>query len=164
MRAPFGIAVAALVLLASAEMGVPAGAGGAGLHNPSPASDAGGRGSAPSTATSATAAAPPREPSPPEAWLTLGEAWARRGRRPIRASTTSAEDCARAALALARDSQRAHRLLGLVLLEDHRFEEARHLAEALVARAPTTPPPMGSSPTRSSSSGAPRRRRTPRSG
>ena len=78
-----------------------------------------------------------REPSSPEAWLTLGEAWVRKAREEADPGLyRSAEDCARAALALARDSQRAHRLLGLVLLEDHRFEEARRLAEALVARAP----------------------------
>lgn len=146
MRAPFGIAVAVLVLLASASGGC------RGREQAEPAFSAG----HPLAMREAGGSASidrrigdlqrrlRREPSSPEAWLTLGEEWVRKAREVADPGLyRSAEDCARAALALARDSQRAHRLLGLVLLEDHRFEEARRLAEALVARAPDDPAAHG---------------------
>ena len=139
MHAPNAVAVAVLVLLASASGGC------RGREQAEPAFTAG----HPLAMREAGGSASidrrigdlqrrlRREPSSPEAWLTLGEAWVRKAREEADPGLyRSAEDCARAALALARDSQRAHRLLGLVLLEGHRFEEARQLAEALVARAP----------------------------
>jgi tetratricopeptide (TPR) repeat protein len=138
MRAPFGIAVAVLVLLASASGGCrreraePAFT----IGHPLAMREAGGSASIDRHIGDLQRRLR-REPSSPEAWLTLGEAWVLKAREEADPGLYhSAEDCARAALALARDSQRAHRLLGLVLLEDHRFGEARRLAEALVARAP----------------------------
>lgn len=78
-----------------------------------------------------------RAPRSPERWTELGEAWVRKARLDADPGLyRSAEDAARAALALSPGAPRALLLRGLVLLEEHRFEEARALAEELVARAP----------------------------
>ena len=78
-----------------------------------------------------------REPRSSERWISLGEAWVRKAREAADPGLYhSADDAARAALALAPDTPRALVLRGLVLLEAHRFEEARQLAEGLVEHAP----------------------------
>jgi tetratricopeptide (TPR) repeat protein len=78
-----------------------------------------------------------RAPRSPEAWMDLGEAWVRKARLDADPGLYhGAEDAARAALALGPESPRALLLRGLVLVEGHRFEEARVLAEALLAREP----------------------------
>ncbi|HYS81661.1 MAG TPA: tetratricopeptide repeat protein, partial [Anaeromyxobacteraceae bacterium] len=78
-----------------------------------------------------------RAPRSADAWLDLGEAWVRKARLDAHPNLyLGADDAAGAALALRPGAARALLLRGLVLLEGHRFEEARALAEALVAREP----------------------------
>ena len=78
-----------------------------------------------------------REPASPETWARLGEAWARRAREAADPGhSRSAADCAEAALALSPGHRRAQALKGLVLLDAHRFDEARRLAEGLLERDP----------------------------
>jgi tetratricopeptide (TPR) repeat protein len=78
-----------------------------------------------------------RAPGSPDAWTDLGEAWVRKARVDADPGLYhGAEDAARAALALTPNALRAVLLRGLVLLERHRFEEARALAEDLAGRAP----------------------------
>jgi tetratricopeptide (TPR) repeat protein len=78
-----------------------------------------------------------RAPRSPEAWADLAEAWVRKARADAApALYHGADDAAGAALALQPGAPRALLVRGLVLLEGHRFEEARALGEELVARAP----------------------------
>ncbi len=78
-----------------------------------------------------------RAPGSPELWMTLGEAWVRRAREAADPGLYhSAADCAAAALALSPGAPRALALRGMVLLDAHRFDEARALAADLTARHP----------------------------
>lgn len=83
-------------------------------------------------------------PGSVEAWTALGEAWVRKAREASDPGLYhGAEDCAAAALALDPAAPRALALRGVVLLEAHRFEEARALGAALTARAPGFAPGHG---------------------
>ncbi len=78
-----------------------------------------------------------REPTSPEAWIRLGHAWVRKARESSNPGLyRSAADCADAALELAPGERRAMALRGLVLLDAHRFEEARRLAADMLERDP----------------------------
>jgi tetratricopeptide (TPR) repeat protein len=80
----------------------------------------------------------------PEDWAALAEAWVMKARADADPGLYhGAEDAARAALALRPELPRAFLVRGLVLMEAHRFEDARALAAALVARAPAFSPGHG---------------------
>lgn len=79
-----------------------------------------------------------------EAWVALGEAWIRKARdtaRPFFYANAGA--CADLALAGEPESKLALDLKALVLMNDHRFEEARALAARIVARSPSDPVAWG---------------------
>jgi tetratricopeptide (TPR) repeat protein len=85
-----------------------------------------------------------QEPRSADAWVALGEAWVRRARaKSDPGHYRSAADCAEAALALAPGDRRAEVLRGLVLLDAHRFEEARQAALALLQRHPLDATALG---------------------
>jgi tetratricopeptide (TPR) repeat protein len=85
-----------------------------------------------------------RAPRSPEAWTDLAEAWVRKARADADAGLYhGAGDAAAAALEVSPGAPRALLVRGLVLLDGHRFEEARALAEELVARAPGLPAAHG---------------------
>jgi tetratricopeptide (TPR) repeat protein len=72
-----------------------------------------------------------------EAWASVAEAWFRLAR--VHNSprfVAGAQDCVERALVLQADAPRALRLRGLVLLDAHRFREARQLARTLLAQQP----------------------------
>jgi tetratricopeptide (TPR) repeat protein len=78
-----------------------------------------------------------RAPRSPDVWAELGEAWVRKARLDADPGLYhGAGDAADAALALRPGAPRALLLRGLVLLDAHRFEEARGIAEELLARHP----------------------------
>jgi tetratricopeptide (TPR) repeat protein len=73
----------------------------------------------------------------PDSWVTLGQAWVRRARRTADPGHyLNADACATVALALAPEFRPALDLRLLVMLDGHRFAEARDAARAMVARAP----------------------------
>lgn len=79
-----------------------------------------------------------------ESWVALGYAWVRKARdsaRPFFYANAGAS--ADLALSLEPDSQPALDLKGLVLMNDHQFEEARRLASSIVARKPNDPVAWG---------------------
>ncbi|GAC1347274.1 MAG: hypothetical protein NVSMB23_26240 [Myxococcales bacterium] len=79
-----------------------------------------------------------------DAWVALGEAWIRKARdtaRPFFYANAGAS--ADLALALEPTSKLALDLKALVLMNDHRFEEARVLASGIVARSPGDPVAWG---------------------
>jgi tetratricopeptide (TPR) repeat protein len=76
-------------------------------------------------------------PRSPDVWAELGESWVRKARLDADPGLYhGAGDAADAALALRPGAPRALLLRGLVLLDAHRFEEARGIAEELLARHP----------------------------
>jgi tetratricopeptide (TPR) repeat protein len=78
-----------------------------------------------------------RAPRSPEGWTALGEAWVRKARVDADPGLYhGAGDAADAALSLRPGDPRALLLRGLVLLDAHRFEEARAIAEQILARHP----------------------------
>lgn len=79
-----------------------------------------------------------------DAWVVLGEAWVRKARDLARPSLyANAGACAD--LVLARDPTHslALSLKGLVLMNDHRFEDARKLMLTVLARKPDDPKAWG---------------------
>ncbi len=85
-----------------------------------------------------------RDPRSTEAWASLGEAWVRKARQAAAPGLyRSADDAASAALALAPGARRAEVLRGLLLLEEHRFEEARAHAGRLLSRHSDCAPALG---------------------
>jgi tetratricopeptide (TPR) repeat protein len=83
-------------------------------------------------------------PEKAELWLELGRAWIRKARDatdPV--YYLNADACAEVALGLEPSNPQALDLRGLVLLNDHRFEEARQLAQGAVAKQPESPTPYG---------------------
>ena len=77
------------------------------------------------------------EPGSPQAWVRLGHAWVRKARESSNpAFYRGAAESADAALELAPGERRATALRGLVLLDAHRFEEARQLAAGMLERDP----------------------------
>jgi tetratricopeptide (TPR) repeat protein len=76
-------------------------------------------------------------PSRAAGWISLGEAWIGKARETTDPGFyLNAGACADLALRASPDDPAALDLRALVLLNDHRFEEARALAAANVARAP----------------------------
>lgn len=74
-----------------------------------------------------------RAPRSPEAWVRLGHAWARKARELSDPGLyRSAAGCVDAALELAPGHRPATALRGLVLLDAHRFDEARRTGEQLL--------------------------------
>lgn len=85
-----------------------------------------------------------RAPRALEVWIALGEAWVRKAREASDPGLYhGAEDSAAAALSLSPGAPRALALRGVVLLENHRFEEARALGAELTARHPGYAPGHG---------------------
>ena len=83
-------------------------------------------------------------PTKAEAWVGLGQAWVRKARSDGDAlHYLSANGCAEVALRLSPKDRGALDLRGLVLLNDHRFEEARALAQSVVDLAPDDAPAWG---------------------
>lgn len=85
-----------------------------------------------------------KNPAKSDLWVALGRAWAKRARD---ASDPryylQADACAQVALDLDPNSPLARDLRGLVLLSDHRFQEAKALAEQVIARRPDDPMAWG---------------------
>jgi len=83
-------------------------------------------------------------PRKAEAWVALGRAWVQKARSDGDAlHYLSADGCAEVALREAPSDRGALDLRGLVLLNNHRFEEARALAQSVVDRAPEDAPAWG---------------------
>ena len=85
-----------------------------------------------------------RAPDRPDDWVALGEAWVRKAREvadPV--YYVNADGCAEEALLLVPDHRKALELRGLVLLNDHKFGEARDLAKSLLANEPEDPLALG---------------------
>jgi tetratricopeptide (TPR) repeat protein len=78
-----------------------------------------------------------RQPDKLDAWLALGHAWIRKARDDARPSLhANAGACAEIVLGAQPENRLAVELRGLVLMNDHRFEEARALMRSVVARSP----------------------------
>jgi tetratricopeptide (TPR) repeat protein len=83
-------------------------------------------------------------PTKVEAWVDLGQAWVRKARSSGDAlHYLSADACAELALRLSPGDRRALDLRGLTLLNEHRFEEARQLAQSVVDKVPEDAPAWG---------------------
>lgn len=77
-------------------------------------------------------------------WIALGQAWIRKARESTEPGYyRNADACATVALALQPDSALALNLRGLVLLNDHKFLEAQHLAESIIRRSDFDPMAWG---------------------
>jgi tetratricopeptide (TPR) repeat protein len=71
----------------------------------------------------------------PDPWVAAGHAWVRKARAHAKPELyRNADACAQVALDHHREHAAALGLRGLVLLNDHRFGQARDLAQALLAR------------------------------
>lgn len=78
-----------------------------------------------------------RTPSKADGWVELGQAWVRMARSSGDSQHyLSADACADVALRLSPQDRGALDLRGLMLLNGHRFEEARRLAQSVVEREP----------------------------
>ncbi len=78
-----------------------------------------------------------RAPKKVEAWVELGQEWVRKARdegTPVH--YLSSDACAEMALRLSPGDRLALDLRGLALLNDHRFEEARRLAQTVLEKEP----------------------------
>jgi Flp pilus assembly protein TadD len=76
-------------------------------------------------------------PTKIDAWVLAGRAWVKKARITVDPGFyLHADRCADGALALQKDFAPALQLKALALLNDHRFEEARALAQDLVSRDP----------------------------
>jgi tetratricopeptide (TPR) repeat protein len=76
-----------------------------------------------------------RDPGKVDTWVLLGRAWVRKARESGEPGYyRNADACAQVALDLAPESSLALDLRGLVLLNEHRFAEARALAEQTLRR------------------------------
>jgi tetratricopeptide (TPR) repeat protein len=75
-----------------------------------------------------------------DAWIVLGRTWVRKARESGDPGYyVNADACAKVALDLAPDNKLALDLRGLVLLNDHKFDEARALAAHVVTKYPDGP-------------------------
>jgi tetratricopeptide (TPR) repeat protein len=73
----------------------------------------------------------------PEVWVELGRVWVRKAREASDPGYyLNARACADLAQDAAPNDRSATNLVGLVLLNDHKFDDARDLAAQLLARAP----------------------------
>lgn len=78
-----------------------------------------------------------KQPGQPEPWVALGRVWVRKAREASDPGFyLGAKACADLALDAAPGDRPATNLLGLVLLNDHKFDDARDLASQLLARSP----------------------------
>jgi tetratricopeptide (TPR) repeat protein len=76
-----------------------------------------------------------RNPKKLDAWIVLGREWVRKARRSADPGFyLNADACATIALGLEPDSNLAFNLRALVLLNDHKFQQAKELAMDMVAR------------------------------
>lgn len=78
-----------------------------------------------------------QQPGRPEPWVQLGRVWVRKAREASDPGFyLGAKACADLALDAAPGDRSATNLLGLVLLNDHKFDDARDLAAQLLAKSP----------------------------
>ncbi len=78
-----------------------------------------------------------KNPLKEDAWIALGRAWVKKARTSADPGFyLNANACADVALDLKKDSKLALDLKGLVLLNDHKFEEARAVAEKVTKMHP----------------------------
>ena len=85
-----------------------------------------------------------RQPEKADGWLALGSAWIRKARDDAKPSLyANANACTDIALRLQPENRLASELKGLVLMNDHRFEEARKLMQSLVEASPDHPVAWG---------------------
>ena len=78
-----------------------------------------------------------QHPGRPEPWVQLGRVWVRKAREASDPGFyLGAKACADLALDAAPGDRPATNLLGLVLLNDHKFDDARDLASQLLAKSP----------------------------
>lgn len=83
-------------------------------------------------------------PTKVDAWVELGQAWVRKARSSGDSlHYLSADACAKLALRLSPADRGALDLRGLMLLNEHRFEEARQLAQSVLDREPEDAPAWG---------------------
>jgi tetratricopeptide (TPR) repeat protein len=83
-------------------------------------------------------------PGKVDAWLALGQAWIRKARGSADPGYyLNADACAGLALKLSPESPLALSLRALVLLNDHRFSQARELARRIVQAHPDDPMALG---------------------
>lgn len=79
-----------------------------------------------------------------ENWVVLGRAWVRKARESADPGFyLNADACAKVVLARVPDSRLALDLRGLVLLNGHKFDEARSLALQITAKSPEDPMAWG---------------------
>ncbi|MFT3774863.1 MAG: tetratricopeptide repeat protein [Minicystis sp.] len=80
----------------------------------------------------------------PDGWILLGRAWVRKARESSDPGYyLNAKACADVAADLAPANRAATNLAGLVLLNQHRFDEARDLAEQILVKMPDDPMALG---------------------
>jgi tetratricopeptide (TPR) repeat protein len=85
-----------------------------------------------------------KNPKKVDWWIVLGRAWVRKARESADPGFyLNADACAEIALDLDPENKLALNLRGLVYLNDHRFEQARALAERLVAKDADDPMAYG---------------------
>jgi tetratricopeptide (TPR) repeat protein len=83
-------------------------------------------------------------PAKEDLWIALGRAWVKKARKSSDPGFyLNANACADIALDIKKDSKVANDLKGLVLLNDHKFEQARALAANVVAKHPDDPMAYG---------------------
>jgi tetratricopeptide (TPR) repeat protein len=81
------------------------------------------------------------DPRKADLWIGLGQAWIRKARQTADAGYYAhAEGCARVALQVDPDSISAHDLHAMVLLNDHRFADARDAAQRILVTRNDDPP------------------------
>ncbi len=83
-------------------------------------------------------------PIEPHSWTLVGQGWVRKAR--VTADPgfyVSVRSCADAALAVAADNRPALQLRGLALMNDHRFAEARTVAEQILKQEPNDTMALG---------------------
>lgn len=85
-----------------------------------------------------------RQPDKTDAWLALGQAWIVKARDTARPSLyANAGACADTILAAQPDNRAALELQGLVMMNDHRFEDARLKMREVVTKWPDVPVAWG---------------------
>lgn len=85
-----------------------------------------------------------KQPEKLEAWVELGHSWIRKARDAQRPGLyANAGACADLVLAKQPNNRPALELQGLVLMNDHRFEEARALMTSVLERTPDDPVALG---------------------
>lgn len=92
----------------------------------------------------AAEAAARRNPAKSDLWVTLGDAWVRKARESQDPGFyLHADACANIALGIAPDHKGALDLRAMVLLNQHRFEEARELSQQILSKRPDDPMAYG---------------------